>query len=132
MNFKVTTNAKREIPADIIELVNLYTRRFVPHTSLDVEVVRRKPRDPDRKGYFGYVLGPFATHQGYDAHERELFHRQLKCIYFNIKPDKFGICRNVPKVFSGDGLDHEGRMRFRHWVVRFAAKNGCVIQDERR
>ena len=131
MKFQARTNSKREIEIQW-DRVNAYLSKWPPETVLDVEIVKRVPRksDPLRKYYFGGVIKPFMEHLGYEPDELELFHRQLKITYFQIKPDKKGIYRNVPSVFSNESEIHvPTKKKFVDWVIRTAAKEGVYISD---
>lgn len=91
---------------------------------------RSKVSHPLRKYYYGVVLPTFMEHLGYDKEEDELFHRQLKIVYFQIKPDKRGIHRGVPSVFSNKSeLDVKKKQEYIAWVVRKAAENGAYVPD---
>ena len=69
-------------------------------------------------------------HLGYEQDEQELFHRQLKIVYFNIKPDKKGIHRKVPSVFSNESdISISKKKEFVDWVIRKAAQEGVYIED---
>ena len=131
MKFLARTNEKREIEIQW-DRVNVYLSRWKPGTFLDVEIRRRKKTisDPMRKYYFGLVIKEFMKHLGYEPHEEELFHRQLKVVYFQIKPDAKGIYRNVPSVFSNESeIDVSLKKQFVDWVIRRAAHEGCYIPD---
>ena len=131
MKFQARTNSKREIEIQW-DRVNAYLSKWPPETVLDVEIVKRVPRksDPLRKYYFGGVIKPFMEYLGYEPDELELFHRQLKITYFQIKPDNKGIYRNVPSVFSNESEIHvPTKKKFVDWVIRTAAKEGVYISD---
>jgi hypothetical protein len=133
MRFKARTNSKRQIEINW-DHVNVYLSKWPPGTVLDVEIVRRVARksDPMRKMYFAAVLPPFAQHLGYDPDEYLLFHRQLKIVYFQIQPDKKGIYRKVPHVFSNDSeIPVPEKRKFMDWVLRKAALEGCYIEIEK-
>jgi hypothetical protein len=73
---------------------------------------------------------PFMEHLGYDPDEEMLFHRQLKIVYFQIKPDTKGIYRHVPHVFSNDSeIPVPKKKKFVDWVIRKAAQEGVYIED---
>ena len=131
MKFQARTNDKREIEVRW-DLVNTYLSRWKPGTYLNLEITRRqaKKSDPMRKYYFGVVIKEFMRHLGYEVDEEELFHRQLKIVYFQVKPDAKGIYRNVPSVFSNESdLDVSVKKDFIDWVVRKAAHEGVYIPD---
>ena len=88
---------------------------------------KRRAPDPLRAYYFGVVLPLFMEALGYEKDEQELFHRQLKIVYFQIKPDAKGIYRKVPSVFGNEStLPVQDKSKFVDWVVRKAAKEGCL------
>ena len=131
MKFKAFTNDQRKLDVNW-DHVNLYVSKWKPHTPLVVEITRRqaKKSDPLRKYYIGVVIKEFMRHLGYEVDEEELFHRQLKIVYFQIKPDAKGIYRNVPSVFSNESdLDVSVKKEFVDWVVRKAAHEGVYIPD---
>ena len=131
MKFKARINDKREIEVRW-DLVNTYLSRWKPGTILNFDITRRqeKKSDPMRKYYFGVVIKEFMKHLGYEVDEEELFHRQLKIVYFQIKPDAKGIYRNVPSVFSNESdLDVSVKKEFCDWVIRKAAQEGVYIPD---
>ena len=131
MKFQARTNDKREIEVRW-DLVNTYLSRWKPGTYLNLEITRRqaKKSDPMRKYYFGVVIKEFMRHLGYEVDEEELFHRQLKIVYFKVKPDSKGIYRNVPSVFSNESdLNVSIKKEFVDWVVRKAAHEGVYIPD---
>ena len=115
--------------------INLYTERWKPGTSFEVEIVKRQPRvsDPARKFYFSAILPGLAEGLGYDIDEKDLLHRQLKIVFFGIEPDEHGIYRKVPSVFSNepDATPTE-RGKFLDWVMRKAAQYGVYIEDPRQ
>ena len=89
MRFQARTNNKRELEVKW-DLINAYVSKWKPDTMLDLEITRRqsKKSDPMRKYYFAGVLPDFMKHLGYEPDEEMIFHRQLKIVYFKIKPDK--------------------------------------------
>lgn len=131
MKFRARTNDKRQL--DIRwDLINAYLAKWKPGTVLNVEITRRaaKKSNPLRHYYWAVVVRTYADHLGYDADEIELLHRQLKIVYFRVKPDKKGIYRNVPSVFSNESeIDVPAKKKFVDWVIRCAAKDGCYIPD---
>jgi hypothetical protein len=131
MKFKAILNDKRRLNLNW-EHINLYLSRWKPGTPFEIEIVRRKPKksDPLRKYYFSTVIRPFADNQGYEADEIILFHRQLKIIYFQIKPDKWGAYKNVPHVFANESdIPVPDKKKFVDWVIRKAAAEGVYIPD---
>jgi len=115
-----------------MDVVDIYTSRWKPGTPFDFEIIRRVARksDPMRKYYFGVVIKEYMKHLGYEPHEEELFHRQLKIIYFQIKPDEKGIYREVPSVFSNESdIEVPKKKEFVDWVIRCAARDGAYIPD---
>ena len=131
MKFKLLTTKDRKLELNT-ERINIYVSKWKPFTPIEVEIKRRVPRksDPLRKYYFGLVLPTFMDYLGYEKDEKMLFHRQLKIVYFQIKPDKKGIYRNVPSVFSNESeIPVPEKKRFVDWVIRAAAKKGCYVPD---
>lgn len=129
MKFKAKTNEKRQL--DIRwDLVNAYLSRWKPGTEFTIKITRKQKTvsDPMRKMYFSGILKKFAHHLGYDPDEYLLFHEQLKIIYFQIKPDRLGIYRNVPHVFANESkIPISEKQKFIEWVLRKAAQEGIVI-----
>ena len=114
------------------ERVAVYLSKFKDGTRFNVEIVKRQKTrsDPLRAYYFGVVLPIFMAHLGYEKDEQELFHRQLKIVYFQIKPDAKGIYRKVPSVFGNEStLPVADKSKFVDWVVRKAAKEGVYVPD---
>lgn len=114
------------------ERVQVYLARWKDGTVLDVEITRRRrtKSDPMRKYYFGVVLPLFMEHLGYERDEQDDFHRQLKIVYFQIKPDAKGIYRHVPTVFSDQSdIPVEEKAKFLEWTIRKAAQEGVYIPD---
>ncbi len=69
---------------------------------------------------------------GYERDEDELFHRQLKIVYFRVQPDDKGIYRerDIPSVFSNESmLPISEKQEFLDWVIRKAAHDGAYIPD---
>lgn len=132
MKFKaIKSGGKLQINWDRIEV---YLSNFKDGTSFDIEIVKRqKTRStPLRNYYFGAVLPPLMESLGYEKEETENFHRQLKIVYFQVKPDKHGIYRDkeIPAVFSDDSvIPVPEKQKFISWVVRKAAENGVYIED---
>jgi len=132
MKFKILSDEKRCLNLNT-ENINTYISRWKPKTRFIVEIKRyeKKVSDPMRKLYFGVVLPPFMAHLGYDPDEQELFHRQLKIVYFNIKPDAKGIYRKVPSVFGNESeLPMSEKKKYLDWVLRKSAQEGCYIDIE--
>ncbi len=112
--------------------IDAYLSNFKDGTAFEIEIVKRQKTksDPLRAYYFGAVLPPFMEHLGYEKDEQELFHRQLKIVYFQIKSDKKGIHRKVPSVFSNESvIPVPDKKKFVDWVIRTAAKEGVYIPD---
>ena len=131
MKFQAKSGKNRKLIVNW-EHINIYVSRYLPNTPFDVEVVRRQPKksDPMRKYYFAAVLPEFMKHLGYEPEEEMLFHRQLKIVYFKIKPDKKGIYRNVPSVFSNESaIPVSEKKEFVDWVVRKAGEEGVYIHE---
>jgi hypothetical protein len=132
MKFKaIKSSGKLQINWDRIDA---YLSNFKDGTAFEVEIVKRqKTRStPLRSYYFGAVLPPFMEHLGYDKDETDMFHRQLKIVYYNIKPDKRGIYREkeIPSVFSDESqITVPEKQKFIAWVIRKAAENGVYIED---
>jgi hypothetical protein len=131
MKFTLLSDDNRKLSFNM-ERINVYASRWKPHTPFEIEITKRQPRksDPLRSYYFAVVLPAFMEHLGYEKDEELLFHRQLKIVYFNIKPDTKGIYRNVPSVFSNDSdIPVPEKKKFIDWVVRKAAQEGVYIPD---
>jgi hypothetical protein len=131
MKFKAISNEKRQLEFNW-QHINLYCSRWKPETSFDIEIVRRvaKKSDAMRSWYFAGVLPPLSRHLGYETDEDLLVHEQLKIRYFKIEPDKRGIYRGVPSVFSNESdLPVPDKKAFVDYVVRKAAIAGCYIED---
>jgi len=130
MKFRAISNPERKLNVNW-DHINVYISRWVAGTPFDVEITRKQSTksDPLRKYYFSTVLKPFMDELGYDPDEEELFHRQLKIVYFRIKPDEHGIYRNVPSVFGDKSkLPVAMKADFTEWVIRKAAKYGLYIE----
>lgn len=131
MKFQVVSDKNRKLNINW-DRVNMYIAKYQENTPFDVEIVRRQPRvsDPMRRYYFSTVLRLFAENQGYERHEELGFHDQLKALYFGCKPDKWGVYRDLPSVFSNESpLPVSDKKKFMDWVVRLAAKEGVYIPD---
>jgi len=131
MKLKAQTDKNRKLNLNW-DLINIYLSRWQPDTWFDIEIVRHqhKKSNPLRKYYFAVVLPPFMEKLGYERHEDEIFHNQLKITYFRIKPDKKGIYRKVPSVFGNKSkLPVSVKKEFVDWVIRTAAKEGVYIPD---
>lgn len=132
----------QDLQSDDNGLIDLPTEEIYEYTSRSkggtwFEIVVTKhgstKSDPLRKRYFSSVLPPWMREIGYDPDEKQLVHDQLKIRYFNIEPDKRGICRNVPSVFSNESeMDVFEKHDFVEWVIRKAAIDGVVIKKPRR
>ena len=133
MKFKLVSDNSRKVTLNI-DRINLYVSRYKPGTPFDFEIVRRQAKrsDPMRKLYFGKVLNDFMNHLGYEPEDELFFHRQLKIVYFKVKPDKRGIYRekDIPSVFSNESdLSVGEKKNFVDWVIRKAAEHGVYIED---
>jgi len=131
MKFKLVSDKNRRINLNM-DRINIYTSRWKSGTPFDFEIVRKvhTKSDPLRKYYFSVVTKTYMDDRGYERHEEELFHRQLKIVYFQIKPDEKGIYRDVPSVFGNDSdIPVPEKIKFVEWVVRCAAKDGVYIPD---
>jgi hypothetical protein len=131
MKFKATSDSKRVLQVNW-NLINVYVSRYKPNTTFDIEITRRQKlkSDPMRKYYFSTVLPPYMEELGYEKDEDELFHRQLKIVYFRIKPDTKGIHRHVPSVFGNKSkIPVPEKKKFVEWVVRKAAQDGVYVPD---
>lgn len=131
MKFKLLSDKNRRIQLDM-DKIQLYISRWKPFSPFDIEITRRvaKKSDPLRHYYWAVVVRTYAEHLGYDADEIELLHRQLKIVYFQVKPDDKGIYRNVPSVFSNESdIDVPEKKNFCDWVIRCAAKDGVYIPE---
>ena len=116
------------------ERLNVYLSKWKDGTELEIEIVRRKRKvsHPMRKYYWAEVVRTYAEGLGYERNEEDLFHRQLKIVYFRVKPDKKGIYRekDIPSVFSNESqLDVKEKQKFIDWVKRSAARDGVYIND---
>lgn len=133
MKFRAKTDEQRKLVVNW-DQVNMYLSRRKPGTLFEIEIKpwERKISDPMRKMYFGHILPTFMEYLGYDKDEQDIFHRQLKIVYFQIKPDKKGIYRNVPSVFGNDSdLPISEKTKFVEWVLRKAAIEGCYIEMDK-
>ena len=131
MKFQAKTSEKGKLDVRW-DLIDAYVSKWKPGTYLTLEIVRKqaKKSDPMRKYYFAGVLPDFMKHLGYEPDEELIFHRQLKIVYFKIQPDKKGIYRNVPSVFSNESdIPVSEKKEFVDWVIRKAAVEGCYISD---
>ncbi len=132
MKFRaVKKNGKIDIHWDRLDT---YTANWKDGTLFDVEIVRRQKRksDPMRKYYFSTVIPKFIEPLGYEPDEDLLFHKQLKIVYFRVKPDKKAIYRerDIPSVFGNESeLPVSEKKKFVDWVVRKAAQEGIYIPD---
>lgn len=112
------------------ELVAVYLKRFKEGDVFICEIRRpqKKSSDSQRRYYFGAMLPVFMDHLGYDRDEKLAFHNQLKCIYYNVKPDKNGFLI-PPNVFTKGKRTTKEAADFMSWVQRKAAEMGCYIED---
>ena len=136
MKFEAISDNNRKININW-QRVNDYVSRYKPNTSFEIEIVRRQPKvsDPMRKMYWAGIVSVYGEYLGYDKDEIDLLHRQLKIVYFQVKPDKKGIYRerDIPSVFSnGSDIVVGDKIKFIEWVVRCAAKDGCYIDIEKK
>lgn len=112
--------------------VMLYVSKFEPETEFRVEVVALDGKDPDpiRKYYFSTILKVFLEAYGYDPDEKEVVHERLKIVFFDIEPDRFGVCREVPKLFSDDsGQPMAVKVKFCDWVIRKSTEAGYLTPE---
>lgn len=133
MKFTLLSDDNRKLSFNM-ERINAYCSRWKPHTPFEIEIVKRQPRksDPLRKWYFGAILPDFMKHLGYEPEDELNFHRQLKIVFFRVKPDKRGIYKesSIPSVFSNESdLPVPQKKEFVDWTIRKAAENGCYIED---
>lgn len=133
MKFRATSDSNRKLNVDW-DRINIYVQRWKPGTPFTVEITRKvkKQSDPLRKYYWGVVMPVLLDTLGYERDEADLVHRQLKCVYFNVKPDKRGIYRekDVPAVFADDSdLEVPIKKAFTDWVIRKVAENGGYVPD---
>ena len=87
---------------------------------------------PMRRYYFAVVLPGLMRAVGYEPEEADAVHRQLKIVFFNVKPDAHGIYRDkdIPHVFANESkLKISEKIPFVEWVKRKAAENGEYIPD---
>lgn len=135
MKLQARTNNKRQLEVNW-DLVNTYLSKWKAGTILDVEIVRRVKRksSPLRKYYFAEVIAKYAEHLGYDKGEETiLLHRQLKIVHFGIQPDKKRIYKDVPLVFHNDSdMPVPIKKKFVDWVIRCAARDGCIVDDPKK
>jgi hypothetical protein len=133
MKFTLLSDDNRKLSFNM-EKINLYVSRWKPHTPFEIEIVKRQPRVsvPMRNHYFGVFLPPVLDKIGYERNEAELFHKQMKIDYFNVKPDKFGVYRDkdIPSVFSDTSdLEVPQKKKFVDWLERELARAGVYTED---
>lgn len=144
MKFKLVSSDARKVSINM-ELINIYTSRYLPGTSFDLEITRRqaKKSTPMRKYYFGFVLPPLMLKVGYSVDETKEFHKQLKIRHFIdhpdfldaegkaiIKQDEWGIWQNVPHVFRDEStLNISVKKIFVDGVRKIAANEGVYTPD---
>jgi hypothetical protein len=133
MKFKLVSDDNRRISLNM-DAIQIYVGRYKPGTAFDFEIVRRQPRKskPLQGYYFRVVLPTFMSAVGYEPEDTLNFHRQLKIVYFQVKPDKRGIYRekDIPSVFSDkSNLDVSKKVEFVEWVKRKGAENDVYIPD---
>lgn len=115
------------------ELVKAFLEGFKPGTPMSVEIKKyRKPATDSQRGlYFGHILPEFMKGLGYETTEKDLFHAQLKGLFYGIKPDRFGMYRGLPSVFGAKSkLTQEQRTEFIDGILRMAAREGVYIDIE--
>ena len=144
MKFKALSNNERKLDLNWRN-INIYTSKWKPGTSFEVDIVKRQPKksDPLRKYFFAEVLPKFGNHSGYEVDEYGRFYFQLKIVYFEAQPellerfglkpvykDKKNVYRNVPSVFSNDSkLPVSEKKKFVDWVIRKGSMDGAYIED---
>jgi len=131
MRFRARTDDNRKLVVNW-DHINLYLSRRKPGTLFEIEIkpFERKISDPLRRYYWSTVLPPLLKELGYEPHEDELVHNQLKILFFNCEPDERGIYRNVPSVFGNQSDEPISRKQeFIEYVKRIAVKYGVYIPD---
>ena len=85
--------------------------------------------NPLRRYYFGVMLPLFMSEIGYEPHEKDMFHEQLKMLYFQPEPDEHGFKR-VPAVFRKKARKKtKEQVKFTEWVKRLAEEQGIYLPD---
>lgn len=113
------------------ELVKAYLSRFKENDVFKIDITRPQKRGSNqfRRYYFGVVLKDFMAGLFYEPHEKDMFHEQLKELYFQVKPDKHGFKR-IPNVFhKKKGLPAKKQIEYVEWAKRLAAREGIYIND---
>ena len=131
MKFTTQTTDKRKLEINW-PAIEAYASRWKPGTRLEIEIKRieSKDSDPLRRYYFSVVLPILCDTLGYDPEEHDMVHRQLKCVFFNVKPDQRGIYRekDIPSVFSKKSEQGVSvKMRFIEWACRKTAEHGGYV-----
>ena len=114
------------------ELLQAYLSRYKDGDVFKIDITRPQKlgSNPYRKYYFGAVLPKFMKEIGYEPHEKDMFHEQLKELYFNVKPDEHGFKRISNVFHKKKGLPVKKQIEFVDWVKRLAAKKcGIYIPD---
>ncbi len=113
------------------ELIQAYLSRF-KDGDVFVHEIRRPQKlgsNPYRRYYFGVVLKDFMAGLFYEPHEKDMFHEQLKELYFQVKPDEHGFKR-IPNVFhKKKGLSVKKQIEYVDWVKRLAAQQDIYLPD---
>ena len=128
----IKKNGRRDVNRD---LIRTYLSRWKDGTPFTIEILRKQKKvsDPQRKMYFAGVLPPFMEHLGYEPTDKVLFHNQMKALYFQIKPDKYGMYKNLPSVFGNDSeIPVSDKTKFIEFVLRQAAYEGVYIEMDER
>ena len=113
------------------ELIQAYIDRCKEGDVFIHEIRRPQKRgsDPLRRYYFGAMLPLFMSEIGYEPHEKDMFHEQLKMLYFQPEPDEHGFKR-VPAVFRKKARKLvKEQAKFIEWVKRLAAQQGIYLPD---
>ena len=113
------------------ELVRAYLARFKEGDVFKCDITRPQKigSDPLRKYYFAACLPIFMKEIGYEPHEKNMFHEQLKMLYFDPQPDRHGF-RRVPAVFRKKARKPtKEQYEFVEWVKRLAAQQDIYLPD---
>uniref|UniRef100_A0A6M3JS09 Uncharacterized protein n=2 Tax=viral metagenome TaxID=1070528 RepID=A0A6M3JS09_9ZZZZ len=113
------------------ELVQAYLSRFKEGDVFKCDITRPQKigSDPLRKYYFASCLPIFMKEIGYEPHEKNMFHEQLKMLYFDPQPDKHGF-RRVPSLFRKKAKKPtKEQYEFVEWVKRLAAQQDIYLPD---
>jgi len=127
MKFRLRSNEKRQININM-EMVNAHVSRWLPGTWFDISVTRKQKTKstPMRKYFFGVVMPGFLKAYWYEPEEKLEVHRHLKCLFFDVEPDKHGIYRekDIPSVFSDDSdVPIDRKQAYVEWVKKKAAES---------